>query len=430
MENELLSGEIDLYVDTMKCFNVCDIGTQQWYDWHTRLLKLNHQAVLEVSAMKEEYVKEMLISIQKITVLVHEAILINVWKKKVLPHLIKFQPDVPQVFPIYSVLYHEGVCINLLEAVLFHGDSCEALGEFSLDLLDYCYENAAQLLTYKHFDPDGSESGEQELKRHESLTQFDIGIRSISILRYFAEYADSLHLTIISRMFKTLDVPLLFVELLNLKPWITHNKDKHHTIRTIYIDGQWKRISSETSEKLSSTEAQIWFGLRELLLNPKCFQYYEFSDFRKSQLFKLQKFLHETTLDQLSPLIELKHWLNQLAMSNVPQQSEKTVLLLEVLPEIRDKILAENRNNWKNIAKLQVKRFFNRRPEELTVLAQGLIQGYSSAQLESQISNSCSHCGSKADKKCSKCKTDFYCSRNCQVKHWPLHKQQCGKETL
>lgn len=45
----------------------------------------------------------------------------------------------------------------------------------------------------------------------------------------------SLPLTIISRMFKTLDVPLLFVELLNLKPWIIYNRDKQHTICTIYI---------------------------------------------------------------------------------------------------------------------------------------------------------------------------------------------------
>lgn len=155
---------------------------------------------------------------------------------------------------VFQQLYHEGVCMNLLEVVLFHGDSCEVLGEFSLDLLDYCYENATQLLSYKHVDSDGCESGEQDIKKNESRIQFDIGIRSISILRYFAEYADRfgpfklnlknsvnctnilyrLPLSIISRMFKTLDVPLLFIELLNLKPWIIYTKNNQHTICTVY----------------------------------------------------------------------------------------------------------------------------------------------------------------------------------------------------
>ena len=31
----------------------------------------------------------------------------------------------------------------------------------------------------------------------------------------------------------------------------------------------------------------------------------------------------------------------------------------------------------------------------------------------------------KGSSRCSKCRTALYCSRECQVKHWPVHKNNC-----
>lgn len=57
--------------------------------------------------------------------LVHEAILINIWKYKVLPKLLKLEPNPESTFIAYSVLYHEGVCVSLLELVMYHTSCCE-----------------------------------------------------------------------------------------------------------------------------------------------------------------------------------------------------------------------------------------------------------------------------------------------------------------
>jgi len=37
----------------------------------------------------------------------------------------------------------------------------------------------------------------------------------------------------------------------------------------------------------------------------------------------------------------------------------------------------------------------------------------------------CGHCQKEATKRCSKCKQEFYCSRECQVTHWKEHKKVC-----
>jgi len=50
----------------------------------------------------------------------------------------------------------------------------------------------------------------------------------------------------------------------------------------------------------------------------------------------------------------------------------------------------------------------------------GLIEGFK-----------CGNCQKEASKRCSKCKQEFYCTRECQVQHWKEHKKVCkplGKE--
>ncbi|GLV36500.1 Zinc finger MYND-type containing 10 [Carabus blaptoides fortunei] len=420
MDNVLLSSEVDLFIETIRCYDIESIGLRHWIDWHGRLTKLNQQAVLEATELREEYVKEALVSSGKIPILVHEAILICVWRHKVLPQILKFEPEPSNTFTIYTVLYHEATCIALLETVLFHSNSCETLDEAALDLLDYCTDAATQLLNYKHCQPMENESAQDELRRLQSDLQFDIGIRSISILRYFAEYLESLPLGLTARMLTTLDMPLLMTELINCAPWMRKD-DEGNCLK--YTGGRWEKLSGE---RLCKTEAQLWIGLRQILLDPRCLQYYELTDFRKNQLVKLQKYLYETVLDQLSPLIDLKHWLCQLAMSNLPN-SAKPSFVLEIVPQMKDSILLKNRNKWKEIAKTQARIFF-KDSQNMMNIAQSLSEAYNSEvleKLENVQVNTCSGCGANAVKKCSRCKAEWYCSRNCQVKHWPQHKEHC-----
>lgn len=90
-------------------------------------------------------------------------------------------------FVAYTVLYHEAVCVALLELVLYHSGVAEALEESTDDLLEYAYDAACQLLITSHQDVVEKESAKEELLRQEKNLTFDIGIRSLSILRYVSD---------------------------------------------------------------------------------------------------------------------------------------------------------------------------------------------------------------------------------------------------
>ena len=43
-----------------------------------------------------------------------------------------------------------------------------------------------------------------------------------------------------------------------------------------------------------------------------------------------------------------------------------------------------------------------------------------------QIKGKCALCNSEATATCSKCKSAYYCSRNCQKSDWKIHKKTCN----
>lgn len=45
----------------------------------------------------------------------------------------------------------------------------------------------------------------------------------------------------------------------------------------------------------------------------------------------------------------------------------------------------------------------------------------------SRIKKKCRTCGGQAQLQCSVCMVSTYCSRDCQLKHWPEHKKRCYK---
>ncbi|EGI60617.1 PREDICTED: zinc finger MYND domain-containing protein 10 [Acromyrmex echinatior] len=429
MEYIVPPWEIEAYVESLNTSELENVGTKSWLDFHKKLTLLNQQNVLEITGLREESVMEWFISLKKIPILVYEAIQIDIWKHKVFPLLINFNGEPTNTFMLFSIFYHEVIAVSLLENILFHCESGQTLDDTVIDLIDYIVQHVTTLLdgkTLEVYEIKDTDSCLEEIIEKQRAFEFDIGMRCISILHYLIEILDNLPLCAISRMLAIHDVPYLFVQLIENQPWKKQNENDE----VLMYEGSWRKIKSSEIGKINKREGQVWFGLRELLLNPKCSPYYEITEHRLSQLSKLQKHLHDDILDQIAPLIELKRWLAYLNISPAMPSSNLTCpVRIEVMPQIKSSILEKYHKKWKKLARHQSKYLFTTDTSYIKEVAQILSDVYDLEKLDRIETKKCSLCQEPSKKRCSRCKEVWYCSRECQVKDWENHKNICNTIT-
>ncbi|XP_047439498.1 zinc finger MYND domain-containing protein 10 [Mugil cephalus] len=422
----ILPVEAEGFVHSLETFSLKEVGSARWFRQHEYTEKLNMQAILNASAMQDEFVKELLVSYGKISVLIHEMILIEVWKQKVFPILCQLHDFNPKnTFQLYMVIRHEATIINLLETIMFHKDSCEAADDSVLDLVDYCHRKLTLLASgattdcATTHDQQNPTSSIEELQMQNAALEFEISLKAVSVLRYVTDHTDSI--SVINRMLCTHNTPCVLVQLIDCCPWSCCKDGEVQK----YMNGKWQKIPAEDHLKMTKLDGQVWLSLHNLLLKEDCQRKYDFNSFNKDQLLKLRGFLTDVLIDQLPNLVELQRFLAHLAVTDpVPPKKE---LVLEQIPEMWNHIVRDNNGKWKAIAKYQVKETFNPSESDLRQQAQRLAQTYNLDVMESLLPEKpkCGFCGKEATKRCSRCQGAWYCHRECQVKHWTKHKKAC-----
>ncbi|KAI4827522.1 hypothetical protein KUCAC02_030911 [Chaenocephalus aceratus] len=422
----VLPIEAEAFVKSLETFSLKEVGSERWFRQHEHIEKLNMQAILSATAMHDEFVKEVLVSYGKIPVLVHEMILVEVWKHKVFPVLCQLQDFNPKsTFHLYMVIHHEATIINLLETIMYNQDSCEAAGDAVLDLVDYCHRKLCLLASGATTEGQHKLTGKagvssiEELQMQSAALEFEISLKAVSVLRFITDHTESI--SVINRMLCTHNIPCVLVHLIGCCPWSRHQKGEVEK----YINGRWQRIPGEDRLKMTKLDGQVWISLYNLLLKEDCQRKYDFNNYNKNQLLKLRGFMTEVLLDQLPNLVELQRFLAHLALTDpAPPKKE---LVLEQIPEMWDNIVRENSGKWKAIAKYQVKETFSPSERDLRLQAQRLDQVYNLDVMESLLPEKakCGYCGKEAAKRCSQCQGEWYCHRECQVKHWSKHKRAC-----
>ncbi|CAJ1050565.1 zinc finger MYND domain-containing protein 10 [Xyrichtys novacula] len=427
----IFPAEAEGFIQSLETFSLKEVGSARWFKQHEYIEKLNMQAILNASATHDEFVKDLLVSHGKIPVLVHEMILVEVWKHKVFPVLCQLQDFNPKnTFHLYMVIHHEATIINLLETIMFHKDSCDAADDSVLDLVDYCHRKLT-LLASKAIQEGATTRGNhnlseqtavsslEELQTQSADLEFEISLKAVSVLRYVTDHTDSI--SVINRLLCTHNMPCVLVQLIDCCPW---SRRREGAVEK-YINGKWQKTPAEDCLKMTKLDGQVWISLYNLLLKEDCQRKYDFNSFNKNQILKLRGFLTEVLIDQLPNLVELQRYLAHLAVTDpAPPKKE---LILEQIPEMWNSIVRENSGKWKAIAKHQVKETFNPSESDLRLQARRLAQTYNLDVMESLLPEKpkCGSCGKEATKRCSRCQGEWYCHRECQVKHWPKHKTAC-----
>ncbi|ESO83594.1 hypothetical protein LOTGIDRAFT_179706 [Lottia gigantea] len=406
----LLPIEAEAYIEDITKIDLKDVGNKKWGQQHERIEKINMQAVMSATQQTDEFIKEFLITYEKLPVLIGDLITTEIWKEKIFTELVKMNFEPKITFPIYIVLYHEATVCNLLETVMYHRDACEATEDVILDLLDYCYRKLTHIIA------------SYELINQKKSIEFEVCVKSVSLLRYITDHMDGLPLSVTSRLLNTLDIPVLLVELIENPPW---TKRQHGQLYK-YIENKWQLVARDDMFKITKIEGQVWICVYHVLMDQNCQQKYDLNSYRKNVILKLRGYINEMLLDQLPILGELQRYLEHLSMMEPPPVKQD--LVLEQLPEIRDSIINEYNGKWKKMAVQQSKTQFNPSNCDIQQQAKRWADTYNMDVLENLISDppKCAVCGEPATKRCSRCQNEWYCRRECQVNHWTKHKKACN----
>ena len=134
-------------IESLRDFEVDDVGSARWTEQRESLERLNVQAHHNAVTHSDEFVKELLVSHDKVKTLVRELLVAEVWKEKVYP---RFDEDAMAgvvATEVYLAHHHEATLCNLLEIAFFHKDACEAAGDDALlELTDYCVRKLVYLV--------------------------------------------------------------------------------------------------------------------------------------------------------------------------------------------------------------------------------------------------------------------------------------------
>ena len=127
--------------------------------------------------------------------------------------------------------------MTLLEIVLYHPDSFETIQNVITDFCDYVYENILKLLSFQSDKNDNN-----EVVRLNNSIEFHISVKSLTIMRYLIQNLNRYFLiflifqlffentifrlsnSLTLRLLRTYDLPLLFVELIQIRFWVQNDQ--------------------------------------------------------------------------------------------------------------------------------------------------------------------------------------------------------------
>ncbi|KAF8056136.1 Zmynd10 [Scenedesmus sp. PABB004] len=317
-QSALISAyEAEQLVQGLQPTAIEQVGDARFMQQHDAIQKLNLQAHHNAQTHSDEFVMELLISLDKLPVLVQELLVIEAWKERLFPLLAGHLAEGVDSATTYLVLYHEAAVANLLEVVLFHRHACEALGEDPLlELADWSMRKLAHLNSgaYAHAGaPERSvqevldESPAAELAAKRAETDFAASLCGLTVLRYLTDALPALHhgLGLMGRLLSAHDAVMALLPLVEK-----------------FIDGRWQLVPPADRLKITQLDGQVWLSLVNLLVEPACRAKYNPDEFRRGALLRLQRHLHELLLDQLPVLRQLASVLDELALGVAPAAAD------------------------------------------------------------------------------------------------------------
>jgi zinc finger MYND domain-containing protein 10 len=238
----------------------------------------------------------------QLATLVTDLLTTELWRERVLPLVLASGFEDPSAFGPYMCAYHEVTVASLLETVLYHQETCDALGDAALDLVDYCHrrinwwlgigyeEEQQQQQQQRHTDTASKEallnqSPRQQIEEQLRGIQFATLMSSVSILSYLVTQVVPTSVSLSSRIVRVHDTVCMLVAMLHQPPWARTRGGRLEKFR----NGQWEAAMGAERMRLVSAEGQTWIMLFTLLMGDEFRRKYEYNTHRREEVLKVRQ---------------------------------------------------------------------------------------------------------------------------------------------
>ena len=261
--------------------------------------------------------------------------------------------------------------------------------------------------------------------------EFQIAMSCINILRYISDHLEQLPFPVRHHMMNVKDVPILFVTLMELRPWkrkilkYNQKENKKEEIEEIYENNNWTTL---IEHKLPKLEIQILITIYNLVMNQDNNKKYEITEYRQNQLLRLRKYFSEDLYDQIPQMMNLYRSLENMSLMTYGNTLTVNPFIVEMVPILSgNKIFKLTEEQIKLIGNNIVSKYFeNLNREKLAKELEPVNEIYNLDNIEYFMEDPiCAQCGKLANSRCSRCKSEWYCSKECQIKKWKEHKTVC-----
>ncbi|KAF8275861.1 hypothetical protein TcYC6_0013490 [Trypanosoma cruzi] len=349
-------SEVEIMVRQLKPMPIEKVGTTEWKDQREMVERLNMCSHSNAVLKKDDTVKAFLIEHEKLSVLLHELLVMEAWRHRVLPlvkDMIAGNPTAMYMFP-----YYEMVLVNLFECICFHEEVVVALDDDVLELLDYCWRQASRLFAEKGINDIPARPTLQEISEEDSLRHMERqlshgmvqrALTSLSILWFIIDRLEQLPLSVSNSVFNKNDLVLGLSEIMMLQPWLRRGSGATQK----YLNGEFKDVPQGDALLVCVPEAHTWFCLHKMLCDPECRRRYPYTQSKKELILRIRRFLNDTLVDQIPALASVQRALEELSFMQPPSDTEakfKSSLTIEQVPRIMAAVEASRTHSWEDVA--------------------------------------------------------------------------------
>ncbi|CAG9577118.1 conserved hypothetical protein [Leishmania major strain Friedlin] len=337
--NVLSPVDAEISIRQLRSFSMEEVGTSSWKDQREAMERLNMCTHSNATQKTDDFVKSFLLEHDKLGDVLHELLLMEVWRQRVLPGVLEAVTHNPTATYMYCA--YESVLVNLLECICFYEEVVVGFGDDVLELIDYCWRQVARLFSEKNISEVPTAAAKEsplaylEQQLREQRIQRAMGC--ISLLWLVTDRLEALPLSAMNSILRKNDIPFGLAEVLLLQPWLRRSAglvQKFH-------NGAFVVAPGNESQRVCVPEAHAWFCLHKLLCDAECRRQYQYTQNKKAALLHVRSLLNETLLDQLPALQDVQRALEELSFMEPPTGTEekfRSTLIIEQVPRLMSAI--------------------------------------------------------------------------------------------